>query len=143
MVQRYDIAGNVDSFCGKCKLTLIHTIETMNAGVPSRVHCNTCNSQHAYRPHAPGEGPRAKSASSSSSPRRSSSTAAPKASMYSELVRARDTTLAQPYSPRTKYVVDDLMIHPAYGIGVVMQLKDATKIEVAFPDENKVLIHGK
>jgi hypothetical protein len=143
MVQSYEIAGNVDSFCGKCKLTLIHTIETMNAGVPSRVHCNTCNSQHAYRPHAPGEGPRASASKAGGARRAASTSTTSKASMYTELVRARDTTLAQPYSPKTKYVVDDLLVHAAYGIGVVMLLKDSTKIEVAFPNETMTLIHGR
>src|SRR5438876_4707928 len=50
--------GNVDSWCGKCKLVLAHTIEAMVGDKPVRVHCNTCKSQHSYKPNPPGATPR-------------------------------------------------------------------------------------
>jgi len=47
------IAGTIDSWCGKCKLILAHTIEAMVLDKPVRVHCNTCKSQHTYKPSEP------------------------------------------------------------------------------------------
>jgi hypothetical protein len=47
--------GNVDSWCGKRKLILAHTIEVMAGDKPARVHCNTCKAQHSYKPYEPGE----------------------------------------------------------------------------------------
>ena len=46
--------GNVDSWCGKCKLILAHTIEALVGDKPARVHCNTCKAQHSYKPYEPG-----------------------------------------------------------------------------------------
>src|SRR5436190_4368870 len=48
------LGGNIDSWCGKCKLVLAHTIEAMVGDKPARVHCNTCGSQHSYKPNPPG-----------------------------------------------------------------------------------------
>ena len=45
--------GNVDSWCGKCKMMLAHTIETLVGDKPARVQCNTCKSQHAYKAQVP------------------------------------------------------------------------------------------
>ena len=48
--------STVDSWCTKCKLVLAHTVEAMVEGKITRVHCNTCRGQHAYRPDAPRSG---------------------------------------------------------------------------------------
>src|SRR5688572_25212638 len=47
--------GNVDSWCGKCKMMLAHTIEAMVGDKPVRVLCNTCKAQHGYKPNKPSE----------------------------------------------------------------------------------------
>ena len=47
------LGGNVDAWCGKCKMVLAHTIEAMVGEKPTRVGCNTCKSHHAYKAQAP------------------------------------------------------------------------------------------
>jgi len=146
MVATFKIAGTTDSWCGKCKLMLVHTIETLD-GVnrPARVHCNTCNSQHAYKPWLPGEAPRqvkARERAEEDGPR-APQPGKVKASHYDELMKGRDASAATAYSPKSKYTAADLVKHPTFGLGIAIALKDSTKIEVLFPEGPKVLIHGR
>jgi len=43
------VGGEVDAVCGRCKMTLAHTILAMVGTKPVRVQCNTCGAQHGYR----------------------------------------------------------------------------------------------
>jgi hypothetical protein len=133
--------GNVDSWCGKCKLFLAHTIEAMVGEKPMRVHCNTCKTQHAYRPHPPAE-PRKKAAKAEGG-------AAPKptgrtrASKYQTLLNSKDMALAKAYSIKDIYAPGDVVKHPSFGVGVVTALKDGTKVEFLFETGPKLLVHGR
>ncbi|MBM4280590.1 MAG: hypothetical protein FJ137_07450 [Deltaproteobacteria bacterium] len=145
MAGPFKIAGTVEAWCGRCKLMLHHTIETLEGNVPGRVHCNTCKSQHAYKPYLPGESPRDVKRRERDGERgpRTAQPGKAKASHYDELMRGRDSSLAQPYSPKARFAAGDVVRHPTFGVGVATALKDATKIEILFPDGPRVLIHGR
>ena len=133
---------NVDSWCGACKLILAHTIESIAADGPARVSCNTCNALHKYRPHKPGEGPkrvrqRETAASGRSQPRKTRS------NIYQKLLIGKDMALAKRYSPKDRYVLDDVVDHPTFGVGVTTTIKDGNKFEIVFEDGMKTLIHGR
>ena len=125
------IGGTIDSWCGKCKLILAHTIEAMVGTRPARVHCNTCNSQHSYKPSEPGK----------TVPR--SQTAKPRVSRYQGLLNGSNPDKAKAYSPKEKYQSGDVLKHPSFGIGVTTAVKDETKIEVLFESGSKLLVHGR
>src|SRR6516162_8754626 len=96
--------GTIDSWCGKCKLVLAHTIEAMVGDKPARVHCNTCNSQHAYKASEPAAKP---SRSQSSKPR---------TSRYQGLLKGSNAEEPKIYSPKDKYQSGDVLKHPTFGI---------------------------
>jgi hypothetical protein len=125
--------GTIDSWCGKCKLVLAHTIEAMVGDKPARVHCNTCNAQHTYKPRKPGE---AAAARASQPPR-------PRASRYQSLLKGKDASVTKSYSIKDRYEPGDVMEHPNFGRGVATAVKDGTKIEVLFEGGSKVLVHGR
>jgi len=144
MAGPFKIAGTVDAWCGRCKLMLVHTIETIDGGTPGRVHCNTCGSQHGYKPYLPGEAPRqVRSRERAEETGRAPQAGKVKASHYDELMKNRDGSLSPTYSPKLKLNVGDVIRHPAFGVGVTTALKDGSKAEVLFPDGPKVLIHGR
>jgi hypothetical protein len=124
--------GTIDSWCGKCKMMLAHTIEAMVKDKPARVHCNTCKAQHTYKAHKPGE-------------TQPGSTAAPRArpSRYQSLLKGKDKTAAKSYSTKDKYEPGDVMEHPSFGFGVATAVKDGAKIEVLFESGPKLLVHGR
>jgi hypothetical protein len=123
--------GTIDSWCGKCKLILAHTIEAMVGTKPARVHCNTCNSQHAYKASEPGK----------SVARLQSSK--PRASRYQGLLKGSNTETPKSYSPKDKYQSGDVLKHPTFGVGVTTAVKDESKIEVLFEGGSKLLVHGR
>lgn len=125
------IGKNVDAWCGRCKLLLAHTIEAMVSAKITRVHCNTCGAQHAFKPNAPGSG-RAKTT-------RSRSSSESKGTDYASMIRAKDESKARPYAMTQRYKVDELLRHPTFGVGLVMRVRDNTKIEVGFEQGLKVL----
>jgi hypothetical protein len=133
--------GTIDSWCGKCKMMLAHTIEAMVGVKPARVHCNTCNAQHTYKAHAPSTAPRQVRA-------REPGAAAPatprtRVSRYQALLKGKESAVARIYSMKEKYEAGDVLEHPHFGRGVTTAVKDATKIEVLFDGGSKVLIHGQ
>lgn len=136
------VGGNVDSWCGKCNLMLAHTIEAMVGDKPARVHCNTCQSQHGYKPYKPGEAPRQVREREERGPMGPQPGKA-RASHYQELLKGKNMALAKRYSPKDKYAPGDVVEHPSFGVGVATALKDGTKIEVLFEDGPKVLVHGR
>ena len=104
--------GNVDSWCGKCKMLLAHTIEAMVGDRPARVHCNTCKSPHGYKPHAPGE--------AGTAPR---APAKPRSTRYQTLLKGKDMAEAKTYSPRTGIHRATLCSTPASASVLRLRLK--------------------
>lgn len=127
------IGTNIDAWCGRCKLILAHTIETLVDEKVKRVHCNTCGATHAYKANAPGTGRGRGSAKS-----RSDRPAAREVD-YAAMLRGRDPKNARPYGMDQRFQVNDLIQHSTFGLGLVLRIKDNTKIEVAFELGLKVL----
>ncbi len=128
---------SVDSWCGVCKLISAHSIEAMVAEIPARVRCSTCNAQHRYRSYKPGEGPKAARKSKGGTGRKV------RISNYQKLLTGKDMSLARPYSPADRYVLDEVVEHPNFGLGVTTTIKDGDKFEIVFEDGTKTLIHGR
>lgn len=121
-------------------MMLAHTIEAVVNGRITRVHCNTCGGQHAYRVTAPGTGTGTRARTTRSRTTR----AEPKPTRdYASLLRGRDPASARGYAATERYNANDLIQHPTFGLGLVTALKDTNKIEVVFPEGSKTLIHRR
>jgi hypothetical protein len=138
----HKVGGNVDSWCGRCNMMLAHTIEAIVGDKPARVHCNTCQAQHNYKPFRPGEAPRQVREREERGPRGPQAGHA-RPSHYKELLKGRELAMARRYSPKETFKPGDLVEHPSFGLGVATALKDTTKIEVLFEEGAKVLVHGR
>ena len=130
--------STVDSWCTKCKLVLAHTIEAMVDAKITRVHCNTCHGQHAYRATAPGT-----KTSGTSKSARSKVEKAPKPNDLETLLRGRTAASARPYATTERFAPGEVISHSAFGLGVVTGERDSVKIDVQFADGPKVLMHGR
>src|SRR2546426_11208945 len=125
------VGGTIDSWCGKCKLILAHTIEAMVVDRPVRVHCNTCRSQHAYKRSEPNK------AVARVQPGKTRST------RYETLLKGSDAAVPKSYSQKDRYQAGDVLKHASFGVGVTTAVKDGTKIEVLFEGGSKLLVHGQ
>ena len=132
------VGSNIDSWCTRCKLLLAHTVEAMVGTKVTRVHCNTCGAQHAYRPHAPGTKTTTRQRPATSATRRA---APPAANNYQALIAGRDATKARRYATSDRYRRNDVIQHPSFGLGVVVLEKEGNKVDVLFPDGSRTLMH--
>lgn len=140
------VGGEIDAACGKCELNLAHTIIAMVGPKVVKVKCNTCGGEHTYRGVQPlvklqsfAAPKRVSSASSgSTSPRKAAAVVV----SWDEQFKGKDLSKARKYSPRETFVVDDVVDHPTFGLGLVRAVRDG-KVEVAFKQEDKILVHGK
>jgi hypothetical protein len=132
------VGGEVDSFCSKCELVLAHTVIAMVGPKPVKVKCNTCHGEHRYRP-APG----AVTEGGSVAKRKAARPAREKKVeiTFEELLSARQRP-AVPYAPKRTFAVDDVVDHPAFGLGFVTSVR-TDKVEITFRSDVKVLIHGR
>src|SRR5512136_904561 len=108
------VGGEVDAFCTRCELVLAHTIHALLAGRPVKVECNTCHTVHRYR-SPPGRQAGRTAASHGAGPARER----PAVAGFDELLAARNVAAAQPYSPRKRFALNDVVDHGVFGRGFV------------------------
>ena len=130
------VGGEVDAPCTRCGLVLAHTVIAMLGAKPVKVECNTCHGVHRYR--APPAGAKGRPTAS-----KARATRAPKATISFDDLLAKKKRAPVPYSARQSFTVDDVLDHPVFGRGFVSDVRDASKIEVTFRSDVKVLVHGR
>jgi hypothetical protein len=152
------VAGDVDSWCTRCRLVLNHRIVSMKSGKAHQVECLTCRTTHLWRPAAPVEraAPSASGDDGSAAPTRAdrpratrSASKAPRASQAMRHEQQWETAIAgrgvlefKPYNVAASFREGDLVRHKKFGDGIVTRVIDAHKVEVLFRDEAKTLAQG-
>lgn len=146
----YRTGGEIDAACNKCKLTLAHTILAMVGDKVIRVQCNTCGSQHNYRGTQPSTGSttsKARATTGAAKPRAPRASTSPAAVSrvtvsYEQLLADKGTSGARRYSPKDTYAQDEVIEHPSFGYGIVMEVR-GDKVSVLFKMDEKTLVHGR
>lgn len=130
------VGKEVISHCNKCKLALAHIIVTMKTPTTvGKVECKTCKGVHAFKdPNATKK--------KATRTRRASTPKVPVSELWEQAVDKAKSP-SQKYSPRSKFVLGDLIDHPKFGQGVIEKLIDNDKIEVIFKSDIKTLVHNK
>jgi hypothetical protein len=124
-----EIGKHIDGWCTRCKLVLRHTIEAIAGGKIKRTHCNTCGGQHPHRTAAPRT-------------RGAGDEQASQAGKYATLLRGRTESVSRAYSTSARFTVGEIISHSTLGLGIVTGERDRTKIDILFPDGQKVLLQG-
>ena len=148
MAKALKVAGEVDSWCTKCKLVLNHRIVSMKLGKAYQVECLTCRSTHLWR----ANGARARSRPRPAGARRASASSAPRSTRVTPAMRheqswekaiaGRGVHEFKSYNTGGSFQEGDLLRHKKFGDGVVMRVIDLHKVEVLFKDEAKTLAQG-
>ncbi|TNF23194.1 MAG: hypothetical protein EP329_27875 [Deltaproteobacteria bacterium] len=157
----FAVGRNCDAWCTRCKMELAHTIVAMVDALPVKVICNTCGSEHKYRgpkavagtrTRSTSDAPSRSSASSSASKSRTTKAEREAADNQRELRRQWDEMLARtagteqvPYNVKADYTAGDVLEHPKFGLGFVLEETAFNRIKVLFQDAERVLVarHGK
>jgi hypothetical protein len=94
-----------------------------SGGKPERVTCLTCQSTHLYRD------------------RQTDVKKAKAKSVRQHAVRSISLAEARAYSPQERYAAGDVVSHPKFGLGEVLEAR-AGKIDVKFGGEQRTLLHA-
>ncbi len=139
------MGDEADSICPRCKEETIHRVVAM---VEKKIHlviCTRCNSQHRYRPSL--------AAMTKKTPLPSKR----QARLLKKLEKTKTPRRREPlrdwqklreispevkpldYDPSEKYMENQAVAHQTFGLGFVRRVVDASKIEVVFERQVKIL----
>jgi hypothetical protein len=141
----YKAGQEIDAYCTKCKMDLLHKIVAVVGGKPVKVECRTCYTTHVYRAPknvlSPGAVPAAAPAGTGGGG------AAPRAPRRA--APAEEAPLIPPdnarihiYKTTEKFAPEMWIQHKTFGTGQVLREVGPNKIEVRFDGGTRVLIHG-
>ncbi len=145
-VTSYKVGAEIDAkclpACGK-NLVLAHTVVAMVGDRVARVKCNTCEKEHSYRPpDSPSEATAAKRrAERKKAQAEVGRVMTPED--YEKLSREIDLSQSTQYNMRMDLELRQVVEHPKFGLGIVVELKEGGKANVAFPDGGKTLVYGR
>jgi hypothetical protein len=130
MLEKNTAGKNIDSYCGKCKLNLDHTVIAMDGETIAKVRCKTCGSSHKFR--SPIDllkirKPRVKKSGSETT-----------AQNIWEAGLADAKGKERDYSMALKYRIGDIVNHQLFGKGVVMKLY-SNKCDMLFKDRERLM----
>lgn len=132
---------DIEAYCNKCKMELDHVVIACKEDRVARVECKTCRNQHAYK-HLPKSGTKAKPASKSRAAS-GKTTRAARQSAFAQATEGRDLSQARRYRISYMFEEGELMQHHVFGVGVVLRLLSDAKVQVAFSDAERVLVHNR
>jgi hypothetical protein len=136
-----EVGGEIEAYCPspRCKADTTHTIISMYEDEVRRVQCVVCGEVHAYRkPRGDGVEEAGDGAAKKASQRRMT--------WDDAMARATETDLGncRPYSIRDAYEEGDVVHHPVFDIGFVIELLPDNKVEVIFRDGgSRILVHNR
>src|SRR5690349_20586183 len=136
-----EVGGEIEAYCPspRCKADTTHTIISMYEDEVRRVQCVVCGEVHAYRkPRGDGTDGDGDGEGKKRGPRR--------LTWDEAMSRASDNDLAncRPYSIRDTYEDGDVVHHPVFDIGFVVEQLPDNKVEVIFRDGGaRILVHNR
>ena len=143
------MGDEADSICPRCKEETIHRVVAMLEGKVHLVICSRCKSQHKYRPSLaamrrkvplPSER-QAKVLKKVEAARTSHSQVGLKE--WQALKEVAGEMEPLPYDPGDSYSEKQIVSHPTFGLGFVRKVIDASKVEVVFEREVKILVMNR
>ncbi|MBN2195590.1 MAG: hypothetical protein JW751_22410 [Polyangiaceae bacterium] len=150
MAKPLGAGSEIDAWCTKCRMDLGHRIVAMLDGRPKRVECQTCGSQHNYRPAKTGKGtpasrtrpPAASGGTGGGSAHRAKVEASRRADWEAHVLGQAATAFSR-FSIERTYAVGELVLHRKFGEGYVVELLEGKKVSIMFGDGLRTLVHGQ
>lgn len=123
--KKRDVGAEVEAYCTKCKMDRLHVISTLKSdGNINKVMCRTCDGIHLFR-LPKGDGTKAP---------------AKRRKKGAVLVSEADLKQAKPYSMDGLFKAGDIIQHPTFGPGSVLEIRSGGKMEVGFESGGKTLV---
>ncbi|MBE9535851.1 MAG: hypothetical protein IMF07_01620 [Proteobacteria bacterium] len=130
------VGGLVATSCTKCKLELEHTIMAMVGDKIVRVKCRTCGSEHNYKDKTKKEAVRKRTTASA---KRAVPVKNPERAWEEAMNKVTGADI--PYDGTRSYKPGEVVAHPIFGSGVVLEASEK-KVAVIFKDKARKLVSG-
>lgn len=140
--KKIEAGSKIFSRCPKCKEVVNHTVLSLVDGEIARVECSVCGSSHKYRPVKPAAIAAAKRKITRAASLEKERLARAEA-YFEKLMANRDQAEARTYSMNEVYKPGELLDHPTFGPGVIIDTVLPDKIEVLFRQGSRLLVCGR
>jgi hypothetical protein len=135
-----EVGAEIEAYCPspRCKADTTHTIISMYEDEIRRVQCVVCGEVHAFRKPR-GDGPEDTTEPAKPAP-------AKRMNWQDAMGRATEADLGncRPYSIRDTYELGDVVHHPMFDIGFVVELLPDNKVDVVFREAgSRILVHNR
>ncbi|MBI4966324.1 MAG: hypothetical protein HY913_23800 [Desulfomonile tiedjei] len=140
---------DVEAWCTRCRMNLNHRVVAVIGNRVQRVQCLTCGGDHKYYPPKFGtkdepEKRHLKIAPAEKGRKSVDRVAAKAQSEWSTFMKDMPPDYEpRPYKVSGSYKQAEFIEHPVFGIGRVLDLVGAEKMQVIFKDGRKILICNK
>jgi hypothetical protein len=145
--------SEVDAWCTKCRMDLLHRIIAMEGPKIVRVECRTCNGHHNYRrpqsapagvartERSPAKGLPLRTSPPAMSMRKAAAHEAERQreSTWEKAVLGKPVTSFRAYRASQTFSSGDLIRHGKFGDGYIVRIIDRQKVEVMFKDGPRTL----
>jgi len=143
------VGDEADSICPRCKEETIHRVVATVEGKIHLVICTRCNSQHRHRPSLAAM--RKKTPLPSKRQARvlkkleKTKTPQPKVPLrdWQNFREISPEVKPLDYDPSEEYKKNQAVAHPTFGLGFVRKVINASKVEVVFEREVKILVMNR
>ena len=132
MLQKNTAGQSIDSYCGKCKLNLDHTIMVMDGEAISKVRCKSCGGLHKFRDPLVAQKVRKPRAKKGAGEEAATAEIVWEAGLAEAKGKERD------YDMSAKYRVGDVVNHQTFGKGIVMKIH-VNKCDMLFRDKERLM----
>jgi len=131
------VGDEVEAYCGTCKAETVHVVEVIKNDKISRVLCKSCSKSHLYR--------KAKDVKAKTTKKktRKASTKTKEQRKWSRLMSKVDEETAVDYAMNETFNANDVINHNTFGLGVVVEVVDPSKMKVAFEEGMKTLVQNR
>ncbi len=139
--KEFQVGEEIEALCGTCKAATVHNIEVIKEGKPTKVLCKSCNKSHKYRKPVTedeDEKPKRKKTTKKKAPPKTK-----EQRKWSRVMGKVEGTDPQPYIMSETYEEQNVIDHSKFGLGVVKEVIDPTKISVVFENGEKVMVHNR
>ncbi|MBN1998639.1 hypothetical protein JW935_13855 [candidate division KSB1 bacterium] len=133
--KKYDAGQEIEALCNKCKCPTVHVIEVVKENKVTRVICKICHNSHRYKPATKANVEKVKKKISKKTPEERK---------WSRLMAKTDEE-EDPIEYSMEKSYDELAVieHHKFGIGVVKEVLDSTKMNVVFQDGIRTLVQNR
>ncbi len=138
------VAKSVYVNCTKCNVDRYHRVIAHTSDSSAKVECEVCKKKRVYKLESPKPASVSKSASAKSKTGGASRTSSKQSysAKFDSIKEQMEAANAVPYSIKTKFEHRQVIKHPSFGLGLVLNVQ-TDRIEVMFETEVKNLVHNR